>query len=156
ATIQIEDHYAGRALPVLEIKDVNITIINDPAPLVLKFKGAGKNDLAGAVHIDGTWNRKSKEIALSLDLPSFPVNGALVGGLAVSRPDMAVHARQLTGTGSLKAQFHYRPQPERPWSHEVRFQIGQGKLTHAELPLPLENLEAKVHCIDGEVYLEEL
>jgi hypothetical protein len=155
ATIQLEDRYAGRNLPTLEIKNVNITILNDPAPLNLKFEGTGTSDLAGVVQVNGSWNRQSREFHFSVSAPSFAIGGALVQRLAAYHPEAAIHARQLSGTGRLAAEFHYRPHLDQPWSHDVRWQLSQGKLTHAELPFPLENLEAKIRCVDGQITVDD-
>ncbi|HLJ97059.1 MAG TPA: AsmA-like C-terminal region-containing protein [Gemmataceae bacterium] len=162
ATFLIEDQQACPDARPLEIHDVNLVIMNDPhrPPTVslLTFKGSGVADVAGTVHVEGgSLNRYSDEFSVSLQLPSFPVNGALVQRLAKFWPDAALHARELTGTAALQAEISYRPESESQatWHHDVRFHLTQGQFHHAQLPFPLHDLEARIRCVDGQITLEK-
>jgi hypothetical protein len=153
-TILVEDRMAtAQSLPV-EIKDVNLTIINDPI-LVLSFAGSGSSEL-GPLQFSATHQRISKETKITLEALAVPVGPALVQRLASYKPELATHARQLEGVGKLHAEFAYHPQSAREWSHDVQFQLRQGKFVHARLPMPLEQVEGSVQCIDGRVPLVHL
>ncbi len=154
-TIIFEDQQHSPDLPPLEIKNVNLTIVNDPLPTIV-FQGTGVTDLAGPIKVNGTWGRQSGELTVSVQVPSFAVGGTLVQRLAAYCPEAASHARQLTGTGSLEADLRYHPKAPRPWSYDVRGQLTRGTLNDAKIPQPLENLQAKVRFVDGQVIVETL
>ncbi len=154
-TILFEDRSAQVGLPVVEIKDVSLTLVNDPIR-TLVFEGRGLTDLAGAIQVHGTYQRDSDAVAASLEANAIPIGPALVQRLAAYEPEQAAHARHLEGRGGLQAQLQYHPDNPRPWSYALTLHLTQGKLSHALLPLPLDQLEAKVRCADGLVTLESL
>ena len=160
ATLLLEDNRACPNASPLEIRDVNLAIINDPhrPPAVsqLTFDGKGVADLADTVQVKGTLSRLTNEFTASIQMPRFPVNGSLVERLAKFGPEAAVHARELTGTGALRAEISYHPEPEPTWRHDIRWQLTQGKFTHPQLPFPLQDLQASIRCVDGQVTLEKL
>src|SRR5439155_20923466 len=98
-TLVIEDR-SGPAPVVLEVRDVQLTLVNDPAP-VLNLEGTGQTDVAGPVKIRGTVERASFATQLHVEFPEVPVGPALVQRLAERAGDCAVHLRHLSGTGSL-------------------------------------------------------
>jgi hypothetical protein len=155
ATLVLEDRLNPPGLPRIEIKDADLTIINEPLS-TLVFEGAGTSDLAGRIQIRGSWGRTSHEFGLSLEASDFPVDGNFVERLGPCCPQLAVHARQLTGTVSLHADLKYEPDAPEPWSHDVHLELSRGKLCHAQIPLPLENLEARCRCTDGRLTVERL
>lgn len=160
ATLRVEDQQARPGAPPLEIREVNLVLMNDPhrppAISLLTFKGTAVADLAGAIQVEGTWERLSSEFAAKVHVPSFTVDGALVQTLSICCPEAGVHARHLRGTATLQAEIQYHPEAQQPWHHDVHGQLSQGSFRHAQLPFPLEHLEASVHCVDGHVTLEKL
>jgi len=155
ATFLVEDERGGPDYPPLKVKDVNLTIINNPAPLWLQFKGSGKTELAGEVDISGSLSRKTDEIECSIQVPKFAVEGNLLQRLAGYYPEAVAHARQLTGSGSLDVHFRHGPLETDTWSHDVMFQLRDGKWTHAQLPMALEHIEARLRCLDDQIRLEQ-
>jgi hypothetical protein len=148
-TLIVEDRLAAPQAPPVEIKEVNLTILNDPL-LVLSIAGSGSSDL-GPVQIAASYQRKSTELKLSLEALEVPVGPALVQRLAGYNADLAAHVRQLEGVGKLHVDLAYQPEARRPWSHDVLFQLRQAKLTHARLPFPLEQVEASIRYVNGHV-----
>lgn len=152
-TFLIEDR-SRRGGAVIEIKDVSLTLLNDPLPTVT-FQGKGTSDVAGTVHLSGTWERDTGEVSLSVEAADVPVGPALVPKLAAYAPDLAEHAGHLTGTARLQADVGY-PGGDSPWTYDVRLQLSGGALAHPQLPLPLDHLEASVRCLPGEIRVESL
>src|SRR5262249_48230 len=76
---------------------------------------------------------------------------ALVQRLDCYVPKLAMHARQLEGIGKLHVELGYQPNTPTRCRQNVHFQLRQGKLVHARLPMRLEQLEASVHYLDGQV-----
>ena len=112
--------------------------------------------ILGPVHISGSLGRVSGELLLSLEFTNIPIDGGLIERLASYCPQTGVEARQLSGTGKLRADLSFQPKSSRPWSYELHAQIANGKLRHARLPQPLENLEAKARCVDGQISVESV
>jgi hypothetical protein len=160
ATVFVEDKQACPDTTPLEIHDVNLVIMNDPhrppTVSVLTFNGKGVADLVDTVQVEGTLSRLSQDFTASIQLPRFPVNGALVQRLSKFCPEAAVHARELNGSGALRAEIRYHPESKPAWRHDVRGELTRGSFRHARLPFPLEDLQASVRCVDGQVTLEKL
>ena len=155
ATLLLEDHFNPPSLPPVKIRDLDLTIMNDPLP-TLVFEGTGTTDLGGKVQVRGSWGRSSHEFALSLEALDFTIGPDLVERLSGCNPQLADHARQLSGIGRVQADLRYRPGANVPWSHDVRFQLSGGKLCHAKIPFPLEALEARCRCTNDALTIEQL
>lgn len=147
-TLVLEDRQTAPDAPPLELHDVELTLIDDPGA-ALAFEGTARSDLAGAVRFKGSRRRDSEQTALTVAAPEIHIDPALIQRLAAYRPDCAAHARELRGLASLDADLVYRPDCQPEWSYDVRCRLTRGRFSHARLPLPLEDLEAALHCVDG-------
>ncbi|HEV3262988.1 MAG TPA: hypothetical protein VG013_39505 [Gemmataceae bacterium] len=154
-TILLEDRLTDPTAPAVQIDDVNLTIVNDPRPTV-HFEGTGHSALLGSLRIAGTWQRESLETVVSVRAGNIAVGPALIQRLAPHAAGLAEHGRYLEGTCDLDAEFSYHPEAVPPWTHDVRWHLTGGKFRHPKLPLPLEQLEATVRCLDGQVTVEKL
>jgi hypothetical protein len=152
-TLILEDHRLGEGAPPLEIKDVNLTMVNDPVS-TLTINGSGSCDVLGEVQVTGSIRRSTNEISLKFEAASIPVGPALIQRLYPFAPDLVVHARMLQGTGKLQAQIHYLPGSDPAISEDIHFQLTRGKFSHGLLPVPLDNIEASVRFNNGQVTLE--
>jgi hypothetical protein len=153
-TILVEDRLAAaQALPV-EIKDVNLTIINDPL-LMLSFAGSGSSDL-GPLQFSANHQRVSAETKVSLEALAVPVGQALVQRLSSYKTELTAHAWQLEGVGKLHAELAYHPDKAEQWTHDIQFHLRQGRFIHPQLPMPLEQVEGSLQCIDGRVPLVQV
>ena len=154
-TLVIEDRKTSSPAPPVEIKDLNLTILNDPLPSVT-FQGTGTSDLAATVHVSGTWQRPTDATQLSFQARPISLDGPLIERLGAYCADLAENGRHLRGTVSVQADFGYHPGAARPWTYELRCQLTDGTLSHPQVPLPLDRLAATVCCSDGQVALESL
>jgi hypothetical protein len=154
-TLLVEDHQTGPEGTALEIKDVHLTLLNDPAPVV-RFHGTGRCDWLGPMEVNGSWNRESTEVALSVHVSQVDIGLPLVERLAAYCPALAEHARHLEGTAAVTVDLAYHPHALRPWTHDLRVQLHDGKCCHPQLPLPLEQLAFRARCLDGQVTVEQL
>jgi hypothetical protein len=148
-TIVVEDRRAHGAEP-LEIKDVNLTVINDP-DLTVTIEGCGVSDATGAVQLTGTWQRDTGRTTLTCDAPSVPVGPALVRRLSGACPQAAEHLRDLSGSGNLHCALDYRPGTPRPWEHDLTLALTKGKFSHPLLPVALEGITASFRCVNGHI-----
>jgi hypothetical protein len=154
-TMLFEDRLVTPAPPVVEIVHVNGTFLNDPV-VVMNFEGTGKSDLAGSLKIEGTWNRQSDAVALTLQANGIDVGPRLVKRLAPYGPDAATHAAQLSGTGSLQAELAYSPQGAHPWTYKLQGRLAHGRLQHPQIPWDLDELDASFRCLDGQSILDNV
>jgi hypothetical protein len=161
-TISIEDRLAAPGAAPVEIRDVSLTLINDPLP-TLTIEGAGTSEL-GPLQISAAWQRATYETKVSLDAPVIPVGPALVQRLSGYFPEAAKHARELEGVAKLRGELEYHPDAKSPggqnpssgWTHDIHCHLSKGKLHHALLPLPLDDIEASWRCVNGQVPLVKL
>jgi hypothetical protein len=154
-TIIVEDHFACPGQPAVELSDVHLVLINDP-PAVVRFKGTGTSDLAGAIHIEGTFQRTTHDTSVAVQATGIRIGKPLVQRGRVYCADLGDYANDLEGTANLQAEFGYTAGAARPWTHNVRCQLSDGKFSHPKLPLALTEVEATASCIDGQITLQDL
>jgi hypothetical protein len=148
-TIVVEDRRARGAEP-LEIKDVTLTIINDPDPTVT-FEGSATSEALGPLQLKGTWERNSGYAALTCDAPAIPIGPALMQRLSGVCPELAEHLHDLSATGDLHATLDFRPGTSHPFDHDVTLKLSGGSFSHKQLPLALSGVKASLHCVNGHI-----
>jgi hypothetical protein len=146
-TIVLEDRLAAPDAAPIEIKDVNLTLVNDPAA-TLAIHLQGNSDLIGNLVVQALWQRATLGLELTLEAPAVPVGASLVQRLGAYCRTLGEHARQLEGLAHFQAKLTFDPEAERPWSHWLSCTLTQGKLRHPQVPLPLEQIEAELCCSD--------
>jgi hypothetical protein len=154
-TLIIEDRLRCPGAMPVEIKDVNATLVNDPVATVT-FRAEGHCDLAGAIQTSGTWQRRSGEIVLSVQVPAVSVKTSLVQRLKAFLPEVTQQTEELEGIGQLRAEVGYHPGTAHPWSHDVFVHLTQGRLSHPQLPLTLTEVDASLRCREGQLTVEHL
>jgi hypothetical protein len=154
-TIVLEDRRAAPGVALLEITDVQLTIVNDPLS-TLTIEGNGQTDVAGPVRIRAALQRASNAATASVEFPAIPFGPPLVERLHALCPDLAAHLRSLKGTVRLSALLAHNPDSSQPLHHDVTCSLTGGAWSHARLPVPLEQIEASVRCLDGHVPLAQL
>ena len=152
ATIVLEDRTTSLVGPLLEIKDVNLTLINDPLPAIT-FEGSGTIDVAGPVHLNGQIQRATGELTLDLDAPAIPVGPALMERLAAVAPEMAVHVRTQRGEGHIKAAIAHHPGRPQPFSYDATVTLTKAEFSHPRLAWALHDGEATAHVVNGSIPL---
>ena len=149
-TVVIEDHRDSGPNVVLEIKDVNLTVVNDPL-CTLVIEGGGQTDALGAVQIHARFHRPTDAASAVLELPEVPVGSSLMQRLSGFCPDLVRHIRELTGTARIQTTVMYRPGAAEPWSYDCRCELKDGTWQHENLPVPLRHIQAKLRCINGRI-----
>src|SRR5262245_26576974 len=154
-TLVIDDRVADSGLPPVEIKNLHVTLVNDPTP-IMNIQADGQSLLAETIRIKGRYDRVSNDTTVGLQLAKIPLGPALLNRVAAYFPEAAGHFKELVGTGSLEGQVQYRPAGPRHWEHEVCLQVTGARLGHPQLPTLLERLEATLHCYDSGIRLDTL
>lgn len=146
--VTFEDRACGPG-PLLEIRDVSLTVINDPLP-TLQVEGSGRIDVLGPVRFRGTVNRASGAADLTLELPEVPINRDLVARLAIVCPDVGRHLGELTGRVELVAHVRVATESDAlAVRYDVKAKLRDARFAHQVLPGPLEAVSADVHLCDG-------
>ena len=148
-TLVLED---GGGTPLLEVKDVNLTSVEDP-PGVVTVAGTGMSDLAGPVRFGAVLHRAGWDVTATVDADQAAVGPDLVQRLAAFCPYAAAQLRQLRGDGALHAALAYHPADPQPCTYDATLRLHNGDFSHASLPLPLHQLDAVVHVVNGQVPL---
>jgi hypothetical protein len=149
-TLILEDRAAAPGAAPLEMKDVNLTLLNDPLE-TLVLEGSSHIDVAGPVRLHARLQRASNEITAAVEAPSLPVGPDLIQRLKAAVPDLADHLRQLRGHGKVQAQFAYYPGASQPLAYDLTAQLTGGEFNHALLPTSLDHVEASLRCVNGRV-----
>ena len=149
-TILIEDRSVAARGAVVEITNVNLTVINDPISTLI-VEGTGESDGIGVVHIHARFHRPTDAASALIELPDVPVGPALVQRLAGFQPECSAHLHHLRGTGKVEASFAYRPGAVEPWTYDINCRLSKGEWSHAYLPEPLRQIEASMRCINGRI-----
>jgi hypothetical protein len=152
ATVLLEDRQASEGTPPVEIKDLSFTLKNDPLPKVT-FEASGVADPVGPVSAHGGWMRTTGEASLSFELSSIPIGSALAQRLIGYCPEVVPHIRQLEGIGKITGAITYDPKASRALHSDIQIQLSKGKFNHAKLPTALEEIEASLHYVDGQIPL---
>jgi hypothetical protein len=154
-TVVVDDRRQGKSLPSLEINHVNLNIINDPLATVV-INGRAKSGSLGDLEIHGTWNRQTKELAFSIQVNGMPLTTALLQRLAPSCPAGDLDKALVEGKADIKAEVTWMPGSPAPFTYDISADLSGGKLRHPRIPLPLEDLDAKLHLNKGGLELVNL
>jgi hypothetical protein len=153
ATLSVTDHSPG-GLPPLKLSDVQLTLLNDPLP-VLTVQAQGGADGFGPFAARAQVNRITRHSTVRLELTELPVGPAVVAAAGRFAPHLAPHLTRLSATAAIKADLTYVPEATPAWRHDVRVEIRDGRFEHPELPWPVEQIALKAHSVDGRVRVEE-
>jgi hypothetical protein len=153
-TILLEDRLACPGQAPLEIKNINLTLVNDPLT-TLTFEGTATSALAGTVRVSGSWQRRTDETTVCVESNAVPLGAALLGRLQAYCSQLRDGGLQLEGSAGFLGKFDYHPGPAPHWTHDCHFQLAGAKINHPRLPFPLDQVEAAVRCFDGQLALEK-
>jgi hypothetical protein len=149
-TILLEDRVHLASGPLLEIKNAQLTVINDPLP-TLHLEGSGEVDVLGPIRFRATIQRATFATRVHFDLPEIPLGPVLLERLAGFCPELMSHLRQLQGKGSVQVDLTHDPNAPQPLHHEIEVKLRQGSWGHPQLPHTFEQIEAEARCVDGVV-----
>jgi hypothetical protein len=155
ATVVIEDLALSPGTPLLELRDVQATVNNDPLT-TLVLDGSGRSDVIGPMRIRARVHRATGAALVNLDLPEVAFGPLLVQRLASIWPDAAVHLRQLQATASIQAAITYQPGAAQPLAYDVTCRVRDASFSHAHLAAPLEQASGTVRLLTGRIPLLQL
>ena len=154
-TFLFEDRLGAPDLMPVEIKNVNLTLVNDPLPS-LEIVVRGTSDLLGPVQARLVYQCASDAMTASIETQGVQFGSSQVQRIAAYCPELAGHLAHLEGNVRVQMRLQRQPESAQPWSQHVRCQLSNGKLSHPQLPLDLEGLEARLGCDDGRLTVESL
>ncbi|MCI0699708.1 MAG: DUF748 domain-containing protein [Planctomycetia bacterium] len=152
-TVTVIDRAPG-ALPPVTLSDVQLTLLNDPLPmLTMQAQAAAKG--YGAVSVRGRLNRINRHLSLSVELAEFPLGQNAVPLSQQFAPELAPHLAKLTATANIKAEMTYAPDANPAWRHDVRVEVKDARFEHPDLPKPVEKIAATIRSVDGRLKVED-
>jgi hypothetical protein len=154
-TLILEVGGASSDTPMLEIKDLAMTALEDP-PGVVTITGHGQTDVAGPVRFNAVAQRVGGDFTATFDALDIPIGPELIQRIAAFYPTAADQMRYLCGLGKVRASVAYHPASAQPLTYDVMGRLSNGELNHARLPQPLEKIDASVHCVNGLIPLARL
>ena len=154
-TLIVEDRADGGTGKSVELTNVELTLINDPLATVV-ITGSAGTEATGKFQISGQWQRNSQQMVLALKAQQVALGALVVERLEKICPGGSLEGLKLEGRADLKADISYQPELSTPLSYDVRALVRQAKIQHPKLPLPLEQLDASLHCTNGEIRVDKL
>ena len=152
ATIVLIDRIHGDA-PLAELKNVEATIVNDPAPIfTFQIRGTGRP--TGPFTINAKYDKRAG-FAGSFDLPNIPIGPDLAQAIEYFCPDAADYAQPLNGQASAHLDLVWRSGPRPVLHHDLRVQLQKGRYAHRNLPVALEEIDAVVRSKNGDLTIEK-
>lgn len=152
--LQFDDHIGGLQRPVLEVRDISWTSINDPLPQ-LTAQGHGEC-LLGAVKCTGGWQRSQNQFSVVVELPSYTITPEAIAALGGHISELKEHLSGLQGRGDARLEIRYKPGAKPALQPTVCVHLRQGKLNHPRLPLsPLDDIDLCIKYQDGQLILEK-
>jgi hypothetical protein len=160
--IEIATQNSGSSAPAtetapfrVELRNVNATLLNQPRP-VLEIQVHGEAVALGPVHAHATWHRTESRLDATADVAPIAVTTALLRDLARFCPGLADQVEEAAGVAHWHAGIQYRPGTDRPWRHQLRLELTDGRLVHRALPSPLNNIAISARCDDGTFAINHL
>ncbi len=138
-TVIFEDQQIAPGIALLELHDVNLTLVNDPPP-TLEIEGGGRSDVLGAVRIKATMPRDGGAVSARVELPDIPVGPALIGRLALAVPEAGRHLDKFTARAAAHVELSYDPARAGPFACAAAINLVGGTLEHPALPGKLEGI----------------
>jgi len=152
-TVIYEDRSGGQVRPPLELRDMNLTVVNDPAPRIA-FHGNGTT-LLGAVKWTGTLQRNDNQLSLGVEVPAYAVTPPIMEQLGAHFPDVRHHLADLAGQGDARLDLRYQLDGKSGWHPDLRVNLRRGRFGHPRLPLsPLLDVEVSARLRDGVLTIE--
>lgn len=139
----------------LEIHDVNLTIINDPADVVA-IEGSANSDVGGTLHITGQWLRQSGNLLIQLQAHDFTLSRFVVDALTATCRDGGFEGLRLGGKVDLQATLAFTAGQAEPLKYDIAASVREGSIGHPRLPFPLENVRATLHAGNAQVRVDQL
>jgi len=135
-------------LPSVTLTDANVTLLNDPLP-VLAIQARATAQGYGGVKVLARVNRLTGALSLGLEMPEFPLGEVAAGAVERFAPGLAKHVGGLTATAAVNADLNYAPEAARKWRHDIRVDLKDSRFTHPDIPWPVEKMNALVRVVDG-------
>jgi hypothetical protein len=155
-TVVVEDRRLVPGAPLVELHNVNLTIVNDPLP-TLQIVCSAQTDVLGPVRFRASVSRETLTAGVQLDLAEVPIGADLLKRVVTMCPE-AERLGQLTGAAEVhaKLQSYDEGKGQPPFSYDVSARLRKGRCRHPLLPNAVDDIDFRVHCTDGRVSEAEL
>lgn len=150
ATVHLRD--PSGAWPALSLRQAQVTILNDPLPLV-SVQVQAQVDGIGPVILRARFNRLEGSLAAGVELPACPLQAALARWGNRAWPWREAW-RGLEAQATISADLTYLPQKSPPWRYDLRLEVRDGRFQHPDLPWPVENLSASIQVSRQKILVE--
>jgi hypothetical protein len=147
-TLVFEDRAADSASPLIEIHNLNLTLVNDPLP-TLQVEGTGETDVLGPVRLRASVPRATLAADFTIELPGVPVGPDLVRRARAFCPEAASQLATLTGKADVHASVQVSESDTQPVRYDVSAHLCNGRCDHPQWPTVFEEIDLEARCRDG-------
>lgn len=151
ATVHLRD--PSGAWPALTLRQAQVTILNDPLPVV-SVQVQAQADGWGTVTLRARFNRLDGSLAAGVELPACPLQAALAAWGSRVWPLGGDPWRGLNAVAAISADLTYLPQKSPAWRYDLRLELREGRFEHPDLPWPVENLSASLLVSGQKIVVE--
>ena len=151
--IQYEDRSDLVARPVVEVRDVHWTLVNDPSELIT-FQARGIS-LLGPIAIRGEWHLKESRLSAHVEVLNATFGPDAAAVLSAHLPGAGSHFGGLSGRGDIRLDLQYAPAAVPALKPSFSFQLHDCTFSHPRLPLTLEQLSLDGAVRDNQITIEK-
>lgn len=151
--IRYEDRTGGIERPVVEIRDLDWTVINDPAA-VLAFQGNGTSQF-GPINVRGNWTLKECELAATVEFPAIAFNPRLTKMIEAHVPALRGHLAGIEGKADATLELRYEPKQLPALKPDLTVRLRDCRVNHPRLPLTLERVWLTARYRDNQITVEQ-
>lgn len=153
-TLILEDR-SETATSFLEVGAVNLSVINDPHPTV-HIEGSAQSPAIGKLHLRGLLHRAPFDFQLTAEVNGLPLSDKLLKRLTPFCPTGSLAGLHVDGQARIEARLRGRGEPSPLWSYDLRATVQKTRITHPQLPLPLEDVSARLQFVNGELRVDDI
>lgn len=128
----LDDRHGGVVRPIVELHAVQLTVVNDPLPMV-SIQGNAIGPL-GELRGRGSYERSTQSAQFTIELPRYDLSSQNVGLLGAHFSTIQQHLHGVRGQGSAELTLKYTPGAKPKWHVDLRFRFQRGQIVHPRLP----------------------
>ena len=154
-TLLIEDRFTAEGLPIIEVNDIEMTLINDPINTI-RIEATGESYSLGRLNIKGSYNRDTHKFDIHLKTNELLVNNTLMNRLAGGCRMQKKQNYHIQAKADGDVTVRYDPGAKTPLDFVADWNLYEGQLTHPQIPLPITDLRIKARVHNDHLSVKKL
>ncbi len=153
-TAVLEDRTDGTTSS-LEIGDIQVTLVNDPLPVVT-LEGTANSPTIGKLAVQGAFQRLGGKAQLQARLDNMPLTTKLARKLAAFCPTGFLSNLEIEGAIDVQTTVDFAPDQTPSLSYDLQVKLRKTSIRHPDLPIPLEDVTAQLQVRNQQIRLDDV